>query len=65
MSNDAWTDDIVGMIEDEARNAATEEGYTVRVTRRDGSAFPVTRDYRTDRVNFNIENGIVVCASVG
>lgn len=63
--NDAWTDDIVGLVEDEARKAAAEEGFTVRITRRDGESFVVTRDLRADRVNFNIENGVVVCASVG
>ena len=63
--NDAFCDDFVGMMEDEAMVEAMNDGYTVRVTRRDGNAFPVTRDYRTDRVNFNIENNIVVAASVG
>lgn len=62
---DAWTDDIVGMVEDRARVAAYKEGCVVRITMRDGVAYPVTRGYRTDRVNFNVENDIVVCASVG
>jgi|GraSoiStandDraft_5_1057265.scaffolds.fasta_scaffold516658_1 hypothetical protein len=63
--NDAFCDDLVGMMEDEATVQAMNEGYTVRVTRRDGNSFPVTRDYRTDRVNFDVEQNVVVAASVG
>jgi hypothetical protein len=58
-------DDFVGLKEAEARTAAEEEGYRVRITARDGEHFMVTMDYCTDRINFNIENNIVVCASIG
>jgi hypothetical protein len=37
----------------------------VRIISRDGNYFPVTRDYREDRINFNIEDTLVVQASVG
>jgi hypothetical protein len=37
----------------------------VRIISRDGNYFPVTRDYREDRINFNIEETLVVQASIG
>jgi hypothetical protein len=59
-------DEYVGLHEDVATDLAHDDGYeTVRITRRDGNAFVVTRDYRTDRINFNIEQHLVVAASVG
>lgn len=63
--HETWTDDIVGMSEGQAHVVAYKEGCVVRITRRDGIDYPATRDYRADRVNFNVDNGIVVCASVG
>jgi hypothetical protein len=51
--------------ESDAEAAAGELGLTVRVVARDGEFFAVTKDYRTDRVNFVIENGVVIKASIG
>lgn len=63
---DAACDDFVGMMEDEATVEAYNEGFdVVRITKRDGQHFAVTRDLRTDRMNFNVENNVVVAASVG
>lgn len=63
---DAVCDDFVGMMEDDATVEAYNEGFdVVRITRRDGQSFVVTRDYRTDRINFNVEQNVVVAASVG
>ena len=60
------SDDYVGLPEDEATVQAYNNGFdVVRITSRDGKYFPVTRDYREDRINFNIEETLVVQASVG
>jgi hypothetical protein len=62
----AAADDFVGMMEDEATVEAYNEGFcVVRIVARDGLHYPVTRDYRTDRVNFKVENSVVVQTSVG
>lgn len=57
--------DYVGLSEDAATTQAINDGYRVRITSRDGHHFPVTRDYRTDRINFAIETALVVQATVG
>jgi hypothetical protein len=60
------SDDYVGLPEDEATVQAYNNGFdVVRITSRDGKYFPVTRDYREDRINFDIEETLVVQASVG
>lgn len=51
--------------EAEAREAATADGYNVRITRRDAEYYVVTADYQPDRVNFEIENNRVVAANFG
>ena len=59
------TDVLVGVGETNAAAVAAEQGFTVRVVARDGEWFPVTKDYREDRINFVTEDGIVVRAFVG
>ncbi len=56
---------LVGVGETNAAAVAAEQGFTVRVVARDGEWFPVTKDYREDRINIVIEDGIVVRAFVG
>lgn len=36
-----------------------ERGYTLRMTKVDGQPAICTRDYRIDRINVSVENGIV------
>lgn len=56
---------LTGLGEADAGALATDRGYVVRVVARDGEFYQVTMDYRYDRINFVIENGIVVQASIG
>lgn len=58
-------DGLTGRDEAEAAAIARDRGLLVRIVARDGEWFPVTKDYRFDRVNFVIENGVVVQASIG
>lgn len=55
----------VGMSEQEAIAAITAAGGGYRIIGRDGEDFPMTMDYRLDRVNLRIEDGIVTEASIG
>lgn len=59
--------DLVAQGVDEATAAAQIEaaGYTYRVVMIDGESFPMTMDYRLDRINLSLENGIVVDATWG
>ena len=40
-------------------------GYTYRVIMIDGESLPMTMDYRLDRINLTLQDGIVVDASWG
>jgi hypothetical protein len=55
----------IGLEEADAVVFLEEQGLVARVVARDGEAFAVTDDYRTDRVNLEIADGIVTQAGVG
>jgi hypothetical protein len=56
---------FVGLTEVEAVAIAHELGLVVRVVERDGEQFPVTMDYRLDRVNFVVTDAVVTRAAMG
>lgn len=58
---------VIGKTEAEAVSLITGKGVGLiyRVVKRDGESFVVTTDYRTDRINLEIEKDIVVEANVG
>lgn len=58
-------DAVVGLSEAEATSAIEAAGGTVRIVSRDGEDFPVTMDYRFDRVNLRIVDGVVTEATIG
>lgn len=57
--------DFKGKKTEEAGALAESRGLKWRVTEKDGESLPATMDYREDRVNFGVENGIVVKVSRG
>lgn len=59
------TDMCIGMSEENAIKALREFAWRVRVVRKDGIPAVVTRDYRTDRANLEIVDGIVVSCKIG
>jgi len=50
---------------DQAAARATSDGLTLRVVRVDNQSFPGTTDYRLDRVNIEVDNGIVTKVYLG
>lgn len=56
---------LVGLSESEARARAEGDGYVVRVIFRDGEPLPATKDFRPDRVNLAVEDGVVTGATSG
>ena len=60
--------EVIGM--SEAKAIETIESYssemlTVRIVRRDDENFAVTMDYRLDRINLEIDDGMVTAANIG
>jgi hypothetical protein len=58
-------DSVVGMSEAEATKTAEAKGLTVRVGSRDGEDFPLTMDYRLDRVTLTVIADKVTAATPG
>ena len=58
-------DTVLGMSEAEATKTAEAKGLTVRVGSRDGEDFPLTMDYRTDRVTLTVKDDKVTAATPG
>lgn len=56
---------LVGLTENDASAWCEEARLTTRVTARDGQRFVVTMDYRLDRVNLVIDDGVVTRAHIG
>lgn len=56
---------FIGLSLDDARNQIMGYGYSSRVTKVDGRALIVTRDYDPLRLNLSIENNRVVNVTVG
>ncbi len=61
----ALAESLVGMTVEEAEDAVTDAGLAFRVASTDGEAALLTTDYRTDRINVDVEDGEVVAARVG
>ncbi len=57
--------DYVGLGEADASVLAESRVLEVRIVRRDDEQFPGTADFRRDRINFEIDGGIVTVASLG
>lgn len=51
-------DALVGKTEDEAKKEL-EEGYSIRVNKRDGKIFYGTMDYKPKRINVNVDNNVI------
>ena len=62
------SNEVIGMTEPEAISlieGVSSEKLTARVVRRDDENFVITMDYRLDRINLEIDGGLVTKAYVG
>lgn len=56
---------LVGLTTKQAKAKIAEQGYEARVVSVDGDVRPVTMDYRPDRINLTIVDGVVTQATQG
>ena len=64
----AVADEVIGMSEAEAIetiSGMSSESLTSRIVRRDEESFMITMDYSLDRINLQIDDGIVTSTYVG
>ncbi len=57
--------DFVGLTQDEGETLAKKRKLTSRLVFVDGKWLPATKDYRPNRINFEVENGRIVRTSRG
>jgi hypothetical protein len=50
---------LIGKSLEQAKELAVFNGFTIRVTREDNNNFPLTMDIRFDRIDVQIDNGLV------
>ena len=58
-------DELIGLSEVEAEDEATGRGWLFRVGSRDGMFFPLTREYRLNRVTVSVDEDEVTSVEVG
>lgn len=56
---------LIGKEEKEAIKLIEDNNYKSRIVSRDGNHYIVTKDYKTDRINLDIDLGVVTYASFG
>ena len=64
----ALADEVIGMSETQAIETIagiSSEPLTSRIIRRDEESFMITMDYRLDRINLQIDDGIVTSTYIG
>ena len=65
MISEARAKQLISMSELEAEVCAVANSWIYRIGERDGEAFMLTKDYRTNRVTVSIESGFITIVSVG
>jgi hypothetical protein len=58
-------EELVGLEKQAAIDLIEGKGYQARIVHEDGEDFIGTMDFRTDRYNLYVTNGIVTLASIG
>jgi hypothetical protein len=56
---------LIGLDEVTATTVAEREGRITRVERRDGERLSLRADFRINRIDLTVENGVVVATRVG
>lgn len=63
--NDLILESLIGKSLNEATQLAGFNGFAIRVTREDSTNYMVTMDLRFDRINLQIDNGVVTSCNIG
>jgi len=63
--NDLILESLIGKSLNEANQLAGFNGFAIRVTREDSTNYMVTMDLRFDRINLQIDNGVVTSCNIG
>ena len=56
---------LIGMTEDNGLKLCKENDYDTRIVREDSNNYAITMDLRFNRINLEIDNGIITKCDIG
>lgn len=56
---------LIGLSEEDAIKMCSDSEYQYRIVRRDSENFIITMDLRSDRINLEIDDGVVTKCDLG
>ena len=56
---------LIGLTKEEGTKVCLDNDYKVRITREDSNNSVITMDLRFDRINFELDNGIITKCDIG
>ena len=63
--NNYLLDSLIGKSLEQAKELAGFNGFAIRVTREDSTNFMVTMNRRFDRIDVQIDNGVITSCKIG
>ena len=63
--DDILLESLLGKPLNEAKELASFNGYSIRIKREDNNNFPLTMDMKFDRINIELDNGLVTGCNFG
>jgi hypothetical protein len=65
MTVDDVANQVLNLSEKEAMDIISNAGFTSRLVERDGVRFMGVRNFRANRINLTVANGVVIKTTVG
>jgi hypothetical protein len=56
---------LIGMDKESGTELCKENDYTVRITREDSNHYTIKLDFRFDRINLEIDKGLITKCDIG
>lgn len=56
---------LIGLSKEEGINLCSDNNYKLRIVREDSKNYIITMDLRFDRINLEIDNGIITKCNIG
>jgi hypothetical protein len=56
---------LIGMDKDSGSKLCEKMGYIVRIVREDSNGYMLTMDFRFDRIDLEIDGGLITKSSIG
>lgn len=63
--NDLLLESLIGKTLNEAKELASFNGFSIRISREDNNNFTLTMNMRFDRIDIELDNGLVTKSKIG